>query len=209
MRQFLTVVTYMALSLGLFTSTTYALEAEVLIRGIQEATSATGIIITSDGTQKRAPTSFEQVGASTVAVRFAYSAQDIQNGALASAIATNANGETAFATVTELRAQETKPASLHLSQCSTTATNSSANTQQIVLFERLVELRKKRREVKIQELQGLLTEDIAAKLSKLESHFGYEYQTPLSGNMNPVVLSQRLDQLVHSIKTFNLHRKSK
>ncbi|MCB0333697.1 MAG: hypothetical protein KDD55_09385 [Bdellovibrionales bacterium] len=208
MKHVISIRTLLTLILAFIPRFALALDAEVLVRGLEGVTSATGLIITAQGTEKRTPVSFEQIGANTVAVRLQYSEQDIRNGALVSAIATNAKGETAFATVSELRSQETKPASLHLSRCEATPTKTPANTQQLVLFERLVELRKQRREVKMQELQEALTEELAAKLSKLEAHFGYEYESPLSAQMNPVVLSQRLDQLLHSIETFNLHRNS-
>lgn len=189
-----------------FPATSPALEVELLVRGISEPSQAIGLLLGENGTEKRPATSLEPLGQSGAIVRFRFSEQDIAQNKMATAMVSNAAGEVAYATVTELRRELANPALLSLQACAAQTSGNAigGGSEHLAMFERLVELRESRRDIKRRTIEALMNDKLLAQIKKLEAGFGFQYETPIDPEMNPVALSQRLDQLLHTIRAFRL-----
>jgi len=54
-----------------------------------------------------------------------------------------------------------------------------------------------------------MNEDFIARISRIEDGFGLSESTPLSPDMHPMKLLDRLETVIHSIKTYEIHKKER
>ena len=80
---------------------------------------------------------------------------------------------------------------------------------QEALIARLIKIRKDRIELSQKKLEALLDQDTAARIMKLERGFGLNQSEPLSAQIAPAKLTDRLNRVLIAIKNFEANRAKK
>lgn len=134
-------------------------------------------------------------------VRFTPDAKSIRKGTSYVAFAPSEDGSPRFGTVESdpgLLAAESR-----LKVCSLQPKLHASGLEQRALFESLIDIRSRRREIFEKKLQDLLTPELATKLAKLERNFGLQVDSPLSATLHPASLAYRLERLKFAIDLYH------
>lgn len=73
------------------------------------------------------------------------------------------------------------------------------------LLDSLVKLRTDLREKYLGELQKQLTPDLVARLTRLEELFGIKQHPPLSADLPPAILADRLSRLMEAVQNYRAY----
>ena len=95
-----------------------------------------------------------------------------------------------------------------VASCSATPAPQISGTQ-AGLFSQLVEIRQRRVQVARKKLRETVSPELFKRLRELEKGFNIERDKPLSLDLSPGELSERLDVLFHTVKRYEFYKSRK
>ncbi len=115
------------------------------------------------------------------------------------AVSKDTAGNIKYSSVKELGQSLTERAMLTLNKCSEDNVDPAMQSQ-LSLISNLLELRIKRRSNYITKTEQALSGDFLEKMRKYEAGFGLEQDKPLSAELTPFELVDRLDRILHTLR---------
>ena len=165
-----------------------------------EPKEAVGLILSSSGVAERPSINLQKVKDGLLLVSFTYSKTDVKKDSFATAMVISANGDIAFGDVKALYGSSPKTSFYAIPQCPPDQNKVSIDRSKFGALETLVHYRTERRETYKKEIQEILSGPFLEKLKKLENGFGLTRGRPLSADLDPFELIDRLSRLKATVK---------
>ncbi len=182
-------------------------QMEVQINTPIEATSATGLLLSSSRVIQKAGASVERT-AHGLLVRFPIDPSELDGDTMASAVVLAEDGQTAFGDMRPATIPAARASFLSSPECPYETVADVSTRSDLALFESLADIRSQRRAVQVQKVSVLLGGDFLERLRTLERGFGFSYPRPLSAELPPVELVDRLNRLKVAIQSYKRNRTS-
>ncbi len=175
---------------------------EVTVDSAVEPTSAIGLILSQNETIQVPVKEMTLTTDNKMIISIPYNENDTPRDAMATAMLMSKDGELVFANVRRIFAPEPKDSYLDIPKCAPEKVTEAALEGQTGLVESLVQIRADRRRVAQLAVANEMKGDFLARIQKLESAFGLSNPQPLSPDLPPVVLIDRLSRIIEGIKSF-------
>jgi len=205
-----TVITLLTLCSALLARTATAQDSiEIDVNTAIHPTKALGLVLTEHGTEQRADPaiSWKRANSDTVVVTVPLGRADRAAGTIISALVMDDSGAVAFGNNKPADLPELSSSIYSLPNCPGPKVSPSLESQGSLL-QSLLEVRTARRAKLQTQLNASLQGDLLARLTKLERGFGMIHAEPLSGNLPPRELEDRLARLVQAITNYRARRSS-
>ena len=169
-----------------------------------EPAAAQGLFVSASGPIQLPVGEVQRVADNKLVVPVYYKESEIPKDSLATAIIISEQGELAFGNLRPVFSPDPRDSFWLIPQCAPEKINEAALAGQTSLLESLIEVRTERRRVALLALAAALNGDFLARLQKLEVSFGLENDPPLSAELSPVVLLDRLTRILKAIETYEV-----
>lgn len=174
---------------------------EVQINTSIEPMSATGLLISSTRVIQKANASLERTSHGLI-VRFPIESAELDGDTMASAVVLAEDGQTAFGDMRPATIPTARSSFLSSKDCPAEQVRDVSTQSDLALFESLADIRSQRRAVQVQKVSLMLGGDFLERLRTLERGFGFSYPRPLSAELPPVELIDRLRRLQVAIQSY-------
>jgi hypothetical protein len=194
-------------SLGL-AQTPAAGEVAVLVRAAFTPMQAVGIVFDAEGIREISETKISQTAQGDYRIDFSLPPEArIGTGQLLSALVLSEEGEKAYGVVTPLDGGVVN-AVLVTPACEQKVSSSLAVAGQYALLESLVDVRLARRKYSLEKIQSMMSAPWFEKVQRIEKGFGFVHDRPLSPELNPAELNERLFHILRAIESYRLYSSS-
>ncbi len=166
------------------------------------ADAATGLLMSSGKTKRVDQASVRLEPNGYTVVSFTVSPNDALEGAFASAMLSNAQGEVAFADVRTVSAQGSGLSFARLPECAESISTKAFQYNQLGLLQSLVNVRTNRRNVEQQKIEKLMQGKFLERLRKLERGFGLGDASDLRADIRSDELVARLARLQYAVQAY-------
>lgn len=179
--------------------------AEVEVESPFTPIRAVGFIIGHGTSRQVAAESFREGRAGTWIVRVPLPNEALDPNGFVTAVVMDDEARMAFGTVKPLAAPDTLDSWADLVTCQDepSSLRNASLAGKLALLESLVTLRAKRRENVQAQTRQALDEAFVERLAKLERGFGLTDVTPLSADLPPALLAQRLARIANTLRNFD------
>ena len=174
---------------------------EVQVNTPIEPTSATGLLISSTRVIQKANATLQRTTHGLV-VRFPIEPSELDGDTMASAVVLAEDGQTAFGDMRPATIPAARSSYLSSPDCPAEQVRDVSTQSDLALFESLAEIRSQRRAVQVQKVSLMLGGEFLDRLRALERGFGLTYPRPLSAELPPVELIDRLRRLQVAIQSY-------
>lgn len=173
-----------------------------------EAAQAVGILISETGIQQRLPATFTRVSPTKYRVSFDYRSKQITPTTLATALLILEDGKIVMSEPIPFfkYSDESMRPLPKLPACPPDPTTQTRLQGQEGNYQALINIRQERREIVRSKIGLYLTPERLKELAGLEEGFGLSRQHPLSIELDPYELLDRLTRLKIAIKSYQYHR---
>lgn len=169
---------------------------ELTIENEKELTNVAGLVFDLGKAQQIGATTVAQTDKSTI-VSISLAADTQQQFALATG--RTADGQLLYSTIQEVNSISSSPGAYKLAACRDDAVDPNMQNQ-LSLIMNLLQVRSKLRNNFDARLKEQLQGELLEKLVRYETGFGLERTTPLSADLPPVELVDRLDRILHTLR---------
>ena len=176
---------------------------EINVETTLEPTRAVGLVLSPTGTKQKLNTKIEKSRVGAYIVSFDVREQEIVAGTMASAILEGDSGEHAYGNIRPLFQGITGKSGLTLPECITRTSANPALLGDLSSLLTLVDVRETRREVLLKKIRMVLKGDLLSSLARLELGFGIGDGTPLSAELPPVILLDRLTRIQAALAAYD------
>lgn len=181
-------------------------QMEVQINTPIEPVTATGLLLSSSRVIQKTGATVER-SAHGLLVRFPIDPSELDGDTMASAVVLAEDGQTAFGDMRPATIPTARASFLSSPECPYEQVADVSTRSDLALFESLADIRSQRRAVQVQKVSVLLGGDFLERLRTLERGFGFSYPRPLSAELPPVELVDRLNRLKIAIQSYKRNRK--
>jgi len=164
--------------------------------------SAVGLLMGPGGT-RQVDAEVEEIAAGVYRVSFTVDMEKIEFGTTATALAVSKNGETAMGDVRSLSMAESG------ARPQACVEDVSVRGDSLSIYEKLIKLREERRNLIKQGVDKEFSNEVRDKLSTLERGFGLDTEPPLSSDLPPLLLLNRLGRLQEALREYVASRQKK
>jgi hypothetical protein len=185
------------------TATEEPLKVQVELEGAVQPQQYVGLLLSADKVLQKKITSSEKSATGSILLTFSYLPSEVAPDSVASAYAISEDGRVAMAHVRPLFPEASPEALLALPTCppEKVATGSIKPEQRGVL-ETLIEFRAARRELARDSVRRMMDGTFLEDLRQLEAKLGLGRVTPLSPELGPVELVDRLSRLTKALQNY-------
>ncbi|RIL11351.1 MAG: hypothetical protein DCC75_02510 [Proteobacteria bacterium] len=178
---------------------------EINIDAPFEPAEAVGLILSEKGVYQRELDKIERASPRVLVATLSYLKESIPADAVATVLIRSEDGQIAAGSPRLVLTEDEWNSFWSLPQCPPEKFSTSAATEtgKLSLLESLVDIRARRRGVAQVQLAKALDQQYIERLRKLEAGFGFSYPEPLSAEMTPVELIDRLTRIVEVINAAN------
>ena len=190
------------LALGFTPAWTLAADKPVIIQvdAMFEPTAAVGIILTKSGISERPANSFKRT-AHGVQVELSVAESELVDDSTITAMVSGASGERAYGEMRPLVAYSPPE---NIATCPDKPARESLDAGSL---EQLIDLRGRRRDIAKQQIAAVLgSEGLADKLANVEQLFGLNSARPLSADLDPLELLERLARINAAVESYRIGR---
>lgn len=161
--------------------------------------SSLGLVISEDSALQKTKPRVEKHSSGLYVVTFSVARKEIKPGSLATAMLISNMGQVALGDLVSLQPNQPDPAVLALPECSLPPVSIEAVRSQFATLDSLVNLRLRQRDLLRNSIGTELSSETLSKLQQLERGFGLELARPLSAELKPHELFERLARLKTAI----------
>jgi hypothetical protein len=172
---------------------------EVVVQSPFEAERAVGVLFSERGTQQRPVEKPRRIDESFVVVRVPYEDQ-LPRDTMVTAVLYGPEGRTAIGNVRPVFGRDPRESFLSIPDCVPAPLPNAPLQTQLSMIESLVQLRSQRRGLAQVKVAQQLSDSMVQQLQKLERGFGLRYESPLSADLPPVELIDRLHRVLTAIR---------
>lgn len=165
------------------------------VNAVFEPRAAAGLLLGPGGSREVAA-EFEELPAGGYRVRFPVNPEKIEFGTAVTALVVGEDGRTAFGDVRSLALAQSRR---ELPEC---AQESAVRNNGLSIYQKLIRLREERRNLFKEGVEKEFTNELRDKLSTLERGFGLSTEPPLSADLEPLVLVDRLGRLKEALREY-------
>ena len=167
---------------------------------------ATGIVFSSRASFEVPETTITKVGDKLYEVRFSVPRSKLQPDSVASAIAIDENGGNVYASVTPALTAEAQDLLMSVPECPGEDSSHAVTTTTPGTLKQLVDVRAERMDIVRFKIRRTMDGSVLAKLSKFEEAFGLTRTDPLSPDLPPAELIDRLSRIQHALRKYQAQR---
>jgi len=167
-----------------------------------EPVSAVGLIVTETATIQRTEATFSRGKDDRIVVSFPFRDSEAKNGATATALIIAEDGTMAFGEMKPFESPEQRMVPSELPDCPAEKIKTVGLESQLGLLQKLLDVRTARRASMQDQIKEILTPEFRSKLAKLEKGFGLSRSSPLSLDLPPLELSDRLNRIIAALNDF-------
>jgi hypothetical protein len=167
-----------------------------------EPSTAVGLVISADKTTQILDTTISKSAPGVITVTIPVPESAIGPDTTVSAVVLSAKGEVVFGNVKPVLGAELDLSLTSIPLCPPEQVSIAALSSQVSLLEELHRIRQKRRDQAKAQAAQLLSEDLLERLQKLERGFGLARETPLSADLPPLELVDRLSRLNDALRSW-------
>ena len=184
-----------------------AQSVEVSIRHKIEPAKVIGMLISSTRVINKSDIQVRTLGDGTIVVSIPFESGELDDDSVATAMAVTADGAKYFADVKPIVLPSIRKSFLTLPACpESTAITSNLGSAYVIsglgYLEQLIANRAKQR-IQVQgRIKEMMTEEFLAVLKKGEEVLGLEFSEPLSPDLKPLELEQRLFRLATALENY-------
>lgn len=178
---------------------------EVNVTGNFRPVGSQGIIMTGSTVLTKPVIKVEILAEERMVVSIPYKPEEVQEGALATAVLFGPQGEVGYGDVKYIHDSASTKSFYSLNECAPIEAPQRMR-QQVALLESLVEIRAARKEAHHLRLKQELSGAFLEKLSRLEKGFGLNYSNKLSPDLNSFELIDRLSRLSNAISNYQSNK---
>jgi hypothetical protein len=168
--------------------------------------SAKGIVFSSRSSFEVTDTTVAKIGDKLYEVTFSVPRSKVQPDSVASAVATDDQGESVFASVTPAIASEARDLLASIPECPGQDSSRAISTTSPGTLKQLVDVRAERMDIVRMKLKRAMDGNVIAKLSKFEEAFGLTRSDALSPDLPPAELLERLSNIQHALRKYQAHQ---
>jgi hypothetical protein len=139
-------------------------------------------------------------------ITFSVPRSKVQPDSVASAIATDDQGATVFASVTPAITSEARDLLASVPECPGQDSSRAISTTSPGTLKQLVDVRAERMDIVRIKLKRAMDGNVLAKLSKFEEAFGLTRSDALSPDLPPAELFDRLSSIQHALRKYQAHQ---
>lgn len=182
--------------------------APVIVRVESKPTlvRATGIVFSSRTSFEVSETTITKVGDKLYEVRFSVPRSKLQPDSVASAIGIDENGGNVYASVTPALTAEAQDLLMSVPECPGEDSSHAVTTTTPGTLKQLVDVRAERMEIVRLKIRRAMDGNAHAKLIKFEEAFGLTRTDPLSPDLPPAELIDRLSRIQHALRKYQAQR---
>jgi hypothetical protein len=179
---------------------------KVRLEAKPEPSKAVGVVFSSGSSRQFTDTTISKIGDKLYEITFSVPRSALTDDAVATAFGFDAAGSVSFANVIPASASESQNFLASIPECpSEDSSHVSALTSPGTL-QQLVDVRIERMNIVRFKIARLMDQDFLAKLQKFEEAFGLKYATPLSPELPPAELIDRLSRISHAVRKYQLYK---
>lgn len=167
---------------------------------------ATGIVFSSRSAFQVPETTITKIGDKLYEVTFAVPRSKVQPDSVASAVATDENGGEVFASVTPALTSEAKDLLASVTECPGEDTSGAVSITSPGTLKQLVDVRAERMDIVRLKIRRAMDGNVLAKLVKYEEAFGLTRAEPLSPDLPPAELFDRLSRIQHALRKYQAYK---
>jgi hypothetical protein len=167
-----------------------------------EPTNAIGILLSTDGAKQITETQIQKLSDRLYEVSFEVDRKQLQEDSVATAMAVSAMGDISFANVTPISAENGGDLLGSIPDCAPEDPTQIATLEQIGLVQQLVGVKKQRAALAKKKVAISLDEETAKKIQNFEAALGLSNVEPISADLPPTELVDRLSRLNFAIKRY-------
>lgn len=186
------------------------LGAPVIIRVRLEAKPepirAVGILFSPASSQQFEQTSISKIGDKLYEISFSVPASSLREDAVASALGFDETGKISFANVTPANSTEGTELLASIPECPGEDGSRVAGMTSPGTLQQLVDVRTERMNIVRVKISRLMDQTFLPKLQKFEEAFGLTYATPLSPDLPPAELIERLSRIHNAVRKYQRHQ---
>ena len=168
--------------------------------------SAKGIVFSSRSSLEVPEATVTKIGDKLYEVTFSVPRSKIQPDSVASAVATNDQGGTVFASVTPTIASQARDLLASVPECPGQDSSRAISTTSPGKLKQLVDVRAERMDIVRIKLKRAMDGSVLGKLSKFEEAFGLTRADALSPDLPPAELFERLSNIQHALRKYQAHQ---
>ena len=192
----------LSLFLAAFGVTSAGAESNTIMIAVEapfEPTSAVGLIINETATIQKTDATFSRGKHNEIIVAFPFREAEAKGGAMATAMVIAEDGMMAFGEMKPIESAEQRMVASELPDCPPEKMKTVGLESQMGLLQKLLDVRAARRANVQTQIKDLLTPEFRSQLEKLEKGFGYVNARPLSENLPPLELNERLSRITAAL----------
>jgi hypothetical protein len=172
--------------------------------------TAIGLVLDEKGVYKRIPTKVEKKNDEVTTVTFSYADLDLSPGAVVSALLMAEDGTLAYGDVAPIADQQSVNSLTSLPKCPIDSELKEWQKEQYLSsLEKIVTFRIGRRQNTQALVARELDEAFLKRLTNLENGLGLARDKPLSADLAPYELVDRLSRLLEAVNTLKLRRQER
>lgn len=165
-------------------------------------TKAIGILLSTGGARQIAETTIQKVGDKLYDVIFTVERDSLSPDSVATAMAISAGGDITFANVTPTLLSETQANLANIPECPSEDTTNIAKINQLAPLKSLVTIRADRMALAQKKVAKSMDDQMLAKLRKFEEAFGFIHSEPLTVELPPHELTDRLARINYALSQY-------
>ena len=183
-----------------------SLTVKVRVETKPAPTKAIGILLSTGGATQIADTTIQKVGDKLYDVIFTVNRDSLSADSVATAMAISAGGDITFANVTPALLSEAHASLANIPECPSEDTTNVAKINQLAPLKSLVSIRADRMALAQKKLAKSMDDQLLAKLRKFEEAFGFIHSEPLSAELPPQELTDRLARINYALAQYKVFK---
>jgi hypothetical protein len=200
------VFVYYSSEPALAIDTSTGIPVKVRLEAKPEPSRAVGVVFSSGSSRQFTDTSIAKIGDKLYEITFSVPRSTLTNDSVATAFGFDSAGTVSFANVVPAFASESQDLLASIPECpSEDSSHVSALTSPGTL-QQLVDVRIERMNIVRFKIARLMDQDFLVKLQKFEEAFGLKFATPLSPELPPAELIDRLSRISHAVRKYQLYK---
>ena len=168
--------------------------------------SAVGIVFSARSSFEVTDTTVTKIGDKLYEVTFSVPRSKIQPDTVASAIGTNEEGGSLFASVTPALMSEARDLLASVPECPGQDSSRAVTTTTPGTLKQLVDVRAERMDIVRLKIKRSIDATVLAKLTKFEEAFGLSRASELSADLPPAELIDRLSRIQHALRRYQSYK---
>jgi hypothetical protein len=171
-----------------------------------EPVRAVGIVFSATSSMQFSETTINKIGDKLYEISFAVPRSVVKEESVATALGFDQTGLTSFANVIPVLSSDGRDLLASIPECpgedgSRVATVASPGT-----LQQLIDVRNERMNIVRFKLARLMDSDFLLKLQKFEEAFGFKHASPLSPELPPAELIDRLSRIQHAVRKYQMYK---